>query len=94
VDDIIREHENGILFEISVKPNAKKQSVKASKKKGIVVSLINPPTGGNANRELITLLKTVTGSNISLYKTHKNHQKTLFAPDFSVRQFKHLMNIK
>jgi uncharacterized protein (TIGR00251 family) len=94
VKDIIREHENGILFKVSVKPNAKKQSVKAGEKKGIVVSLINPPTGGNANRELITLLKTVTGSNISIYKTHKNHQKTLFAPDISIRQFKHLMNIK
>lgn len=91
--DMTREHEQGVLFEISVKPNAKKQGIKAGKKKGIVVSVTNAPTGGNASRELIALLRTVTGSNVSLYKTYKNHRKTLFAPNISLGRFKDLMNI-
>jgi uncharacterized protein YggU (UPF0235/DUF167 family) len=46
----IRTYEGGVLFNIVVKPNARKQSIKVSKKSGIVISVTSPrwvgtPTG-------------------------------------------------
>ena len=93
MQDVIRSHQNGVLFQVSVKPNSKKQTIKAKQKTGLVISVTSAPVGGNATRELLTLLKSRIGGDVSVYRTHKNHEKTLFAADISIDAFKEIMNI-
>jgi uncharacterized protein (TIGR00251 family) len=93
MQEVIRPHENGVLFNVSVKPNSRKQTIKTKRKTGFIISVTSAAVGGSATRELLTLLKSSIGSDVSVYQAHKNHEKTLFAADISIDAFKRIMNI-
>ena len=90
----IIEHDNGIKFDVFVKPNAKKQSIKVSNKKGIVVSVINAPVKGQATKELLLMFKNIFKQEVVVHSVSKNHQKTLFVSNISKEEFKKRLNIK
>jgi len=93
MQDVIRAHQSGVLFQVFVKPNSKKQTIKAKQKTGFVVSVTSAAVGGSATRELLKLLKVRIGRDVSVYQAHKNHEKTLFAANISIDAFKRIMNI-
>ncbi len=76
----IRPYQDGVLFDVQVKPASPCPRIKVSKKKGMVVSVTNPPVKGHANRELIKLFQSELGLEVSIHKSGKNYRKTLFAP--------------
>lgn len=90
----IIEHDNELKFDVFVKPNSKKQSIKASNKKGIIVSVVNAAVKGNATKELLLLLKNILKREVSVHSVSKNHQKTLFVSNISKDEFKKCLNIK
>ena len=90
----IIEYDNGIKFDVSVKPNAKKKSIKISNKKGIVASVINAAVKGQATKELLLMFKNMLKHEVSVNSVSKNHQKTLFVSNMSKQEFKKCLNIK
>lgn len=76
----IRPYREGVLFDVQVKPGAPRTRIKVSRKKGMEVSVTNPPVRGRANRELIKLFQSDFGLEVSLHKSWKNYRKTIFAP--------------
>ncbi len=90
----LKEYNEGLLFDIIVKPNSKNQSIKISKKKGIVISVINAAVKGKATKELIKFLENKFGKDVSVFKANKNYQKTIFVSNICIEEFKQLLNIK
>ena len=90
----ITEYDNGIKFDVSVKPNAKKQSIKVSNKKGIVASVVNVAVKGHATKELLLMFRNILKREVSVHSVSKNHQKTLFVSNISKDEFKKCLNIK
>ena len=90
----ITEYDNGIKFDVFVKPNAKKQSIKVSNKKGIVASVVNAAVKGHATKELLLMFRNILKREVSVHSVSKNHQKTLFVSNISKDEFKKCLNIK
>ncbi|MBE9468328.1 MAG: DUF167 domain-containing protein [Bacteroidetes bacterium] len=90
----ITEFDNGIKFDVFVKPNSKKQSVKISNKKGFFVSVVNAAVKGSATKELLSLLKNILKQEVVVHSVSKNHQKTLFVSNITKDEFKKCLNIK
>ena len=76
----IRPYQDGVLFEVQVRPASPRARIKVSRKKGMVVSVTNPPVQGHANRELLKLFRSELGLEVSIHKSWKNYRKTLFVP--------------
>jgi len=76
----IRSFRDGVLFEAQVKPTSPRARIKVGRKKGMVISVTNPPVKGQANRELLKLFHSDLGLEVSIHKSWKNYRKTLFAP--------------
>lgn len=92
--DAVRPYEKGSLLDITVKPDSNHQRVKVSRKNGVVVSVVNPPVKGHANREVEQLLSRLLGRNVSIHKCDKNYHKTVFVPGIGVDELKGILGMQ
>ena len=90
---IIRSYTNGALLDITVKPDSNHRRVKVSRKNGVVVSVVNPPVKGRANREVEELFSRLLGKRVSIHKCDKNYHKTIFVPDVGPDELKRMLDI-
>ena len=84
---------DGVLFDVSVKPNSGKDAIKTSKKNGIVIFTVSPAVKGQASKEVIKLLRDLLGTEVSIHKTLKNHRKTMFASGICMDELKERLGI-
>jgi len=83
IDEIIKKTEKGILIDIEVTTNAKKNEIgKINKwRKRIEIRIKEQPIEGKANKAIIKFLKGIFKSEILINSGTTSSQKTVLIPD-------------
>jgi len=79
MEKAIREAEEGILMDVTVSPNAKRNEVAGYNewRGSIEVKVKAPPRDGKANAELVRFLSKLFGVEVEIVKGKTSNQKTV-----------------
>jgi uncharacterized protein (TIGR00251 family) len=83
IEKIIRESKDGVLIDIDVQANAKKNEIVGINewRKRLAIKIKAPATEGKANKEIIKFLKDIFKKDIEIVAGKLNPQKTILIKD-------------
>jgi uncharacterized protein (TIGR00251 family) len=79
IEKIIRENKDGVLIDIDVQANAKKNEIVGINewRKRLVIKIKAPATEGKANKEIIKFLNDIFKKDVEIVAGKLNPQKTV-----------------
>ncbi|MEO2117023.1 MAG: DUF167 domain-containing protein [Methanocaldococcus sp.] len=83
IEKIIKESKDGVLIDIDVQANAKKNEITGINewRKRLVVKIKAPATEGRANKEIIKFFKGIFKKDVEIVAGKLNPQKTILIKD-------------
>ncbi|ADC69711.1 protein of unknown function DUF167 [Methanocaldococcus sp. FS406-22] len=83
IEKIIRENKDGVLIDIDVQANAKKNEIIGINewRKRLTIKIKAPATEGKANKEIIKFLKDIFKKDVEIVAGKLNPQKTVLVKD-------------
>ncbi len=87
---MLRETKEGVLLDIEVQPNAKKNEiVKVDEwRNRLVIKIKAPPKNGKANKEIIKFFFEIFKKKCKIVKGEKSSQKTILILDANIDDIK------
>jgi len=90
---MFKEKENCTFFDLQVKPNSKRQSLKV--KKGIVyLSVINAPVKNQANKEIISIFSKIFACKVEIFKSMPGYKKIIKVIGMKEDEVKKILGVK
>ena len=86
IDDAVREHAEGSLIHIKVRPGSSRQGLEGMSGGRLVTCVHSPPEKGKANREALKVLAdalSLPPSRLEVIKGASSRNKTVLARDIS-----------
>ncbi len=83
IEKIIKESKDGVLIDIDVQANAKKNEITGINewRKRLVIKIKAPATEGKANKEIIKFFKDIFKKDVEIVAGKLNPQKTILIKD-------------
>ena len=83
IEKIIKESKDGVLIDIDVQANAKKNEITGINewRKRLVIKIKAPATEGKANKEIIKFFKEIFKKDVEIVAGKLNPQKTILIKD-------------
>jgi len=83
IEKIIRENKDGVLIDIDVQANAKKNEIVGINewRKRLAIKIKAPATEGKASKEIIKFLKDIFKKDVEIVAGKLNPQKTILIKD-------------
>jgi len=86
----IKEYDNGIIINLHVIPNAKKNEIVGEHNNKLKIKIISPPVEGSANKEIIKFLSKklkINKSKITILAGEKNREKRISLENINKEEF-------